>query len=182
MSCEAWRAALSQWWWLGFILVMESLIRSPDEIKEEILQDTHQPCWDYGELLAWAPKTLLCRRRAHILKLRTLTCEVCRTEAKVAGQVSSPISAGTAQRWHFKELCCSPKPRLQTAKSSWALAFRHFWAARRNSQMSATQHAVRSALQPGKVFYPSTVLQMKCLRYLLAGAQSKQEAHTLSLN
>jgi hypothetical protein len=48
VGCEAWRAALSQWWWLGFILVMESLIQSPDEIKEEILQDTHQPCWDYG--------------------------------------------------------------------------------------------------------------------------------------
>lgn len=59
----AWRAALSQWWWLEFILVMESLIQGPDEIKEEILQEeTHQPCWDYGEVLARAPKILLCRQ------------------------------------------------------------------------------------------------------------------------
>lgn len=53
----AWRAALGHWWWRGFILVIESLIQGPDEIKEEILQEeTHQPFWDYGEVLAQAPR------------------------------------------------------------------------------------------------------------------------------
>lgn len=96
---------------------------------------------------AWVPKVLPPRQQAHILELRTLTCEIRRTEAKVAGQVSSPISAGTTQRWHFKERCCLSRPRLQTAKSSWAPAFISFWGAVKilKCQPPSMQYAARSS-------------------------------------
>lgn len=112
---------------LGSVLVMESLIYRQNKGK-----DTGNSPALLGlgvGVQPWAPKILPPRQQAHILELRTPTCEICRTEAKVAGQVSSPISAGTAQRWHFKELCRSPRPVLQTAESSWAPAFRSFWGA-----------------------------------------------------